>query len=138
MVSPRNKLAGILAIVGGALLFLSGSVGMVDFLQSLQDIIKDLMGESNETLEMIFWVLIFIAMLGGIAVIIGGILIYKNHPIIGRILIILGTSIGLIGLVINLLSALYHGETENFLAWLTTSFAGIGIVLAIIATRISK
>ena len=138
MVSPRNKLAGILAIVGGALLFLSGSFGMVDFLESLQDIIEDLMGDSNATLEMVFWILIFIAMLGGIAVIIGGILIYKDYPKVGRILIILGTSIGLIGLIISVLSAMYHGETENFLAWLTTSFAGIGIVLAIISTQISK
>ncbi len=138
MVSPRNKLAGILAIVGGALLFISGSVGMVDFLVALQDIVHEIFGEPNENIELIFWVLIFIAMLGGLAVIIGGILIWKNHPIAGRFLIMLGTSIGLIGLVINLLSALYHGETENFLAWITTSFSGIGIILAILASRISK
>jgi hypothetical protein len=138
MVSPRNKLAGIIAIIAGILLFISGTAGMVDLLESLHDVIKELMGETNSTIEIVFWVLIFIALLGGIAVIIGGYLIWKDHPIAGKILIILGTSMGLIGLIINLLIAIYNGETGNFLNWLITSFAGIGVIMAIAAQKIAK
>lgn len=138
MVSPRNKLAGIIAIVGGALLFLSGTAGMVGFLESLHEIVNDVMGDTNETIENVFWVLIIIAMLGGISVMIGGYLIWKDFPIAGKILIILGTSMGVVGLIISLLTALYHGETDNFTNWLTTSFAGIGIICAIAAQKIAK
>jgi hypothetical protein len=138
MVSSRNKLAGIIAIIGGILLFISGTAGMVDLLESLRDIIIEFMGDTNGTIENIFWVLIIIAMLGGISVIVGGYLIWKDHPIAGKIFIILGTSMGIIGLIINLIIAIYHGETGNFISWLMTSFAGIGIVMAIIAQRIAK
>jgi hypothetical protein len=131
-------MAGVIAIIGGIFLFISGTAGMVDFLESLQDIINEFMGETNETIEMVFWILIFIAFLGGIAVIIGGYLILKDFPIAGKILIILGTSMGIIGLIINLISAIYRGETGNFLNWLTTSFAGIGVIMAIAAQRIAK
>ena len=138
MVSSRNKLAGILAIIGGILLFISGTAGMVDLLESLRDIVIDLVGDSNSTIENIFWILIIIAMLGGISVIIGGYLIWKDHPIAGKILILLGTSMGIIGLIINLIIAINQGEAGNFLNWLTTSFAGIGVILAIAAQNIAK
>jgi hypothetical protein len=138
MVSSRNKWAGILAIIGGILLFISGTAGMVDLLESLRDIVIEYMGDASSTIENIFWVLIIIAMLGGISVIIGGYLIYKDHPIAGKILIMLGAGMGLIGLIINIIIAIYHGETGNFLNWLITTFAGIGIILAIIAQRIAK
>ena len=58
MTNDRNKTAAILAIVGGALIFVSGSVGMVDFLKALQDIVEGLVGGSNPILETIFWILI--------------------------------------------------------------------------------
>ncbi len=138
MVSPRNKLAGIIAIIGGILLFISGTAGMVGFLESLHDIVNELMGDTNETIENVFWILIIIAMLGGISVMIGGYLIWKDFPIAGKILIILGTSMGVVGLIISLIGALYHGETDNFMNWLTTSFAGIGIICAIAAQKIAK
>ena len=128
----------MIAIIGGILLFISGTAGMVNFLESLHDIVNELMGESNDTIENVFWVLIIIAMLGGISVMIGGYLIWKDFPIAGKIFIILGTSMGIIGLIISLISALYHGETDNFMNWLTTSFAGIGVILAIAAQRIAK
>jgi len=138
MVSPRNKLAGIIAIVGGILLFISGTAGMVDFLEALHDIVNEFMGDSNETIENVFWVLIIIAMLGGISVMIGGYLIWKDFPIAGKILIILGTSMGIIGLILNLIIAMYHGEVDNYMNWLTTSFAGIGIICAVAAQKIAK
>jgi hypothetical protein len=134
----RNKIAGTLAIVGGLLILLGGGTGMVGLLLELQDIVDNLMGGSNETIEKIFMGLIYIAALGGIAVIIGGVLVYKNVVIIGKIIIILGTGIGIIGLIIALVMSIYSQETSELIKWLTTSFLGIGVVLSLISQNLAK
>jgi hypothetical protein len=131
-------MAGMLGIIGGILILIGGGTGMVGFLNELREIIKNIMGDTNQTLETIFWILIFIAALGGIAVIIGGLLIYKNHVIIGRILIALGAGIGIGGLIIGLIISLYRGAESEFFAWLTTSLLGIGIILSLIARFAAK
>lgn len=137
-VSSRNKNAAVLAIVGGLLLLLGGSVGMVGFLTEFKEIVQNMLGDPNPAVETIFLILIFIAALGGLAVIIGGLLIYKNHIISGKIFISLGAGIGIFGLIIGLISATYHGDEVGFFAWLTTSFTGIGILLSIIARLLAK
>jgi hypothetical protein len=137
-VSTRNKTAALLAVFGGVLLFIGGSIGMVGFLSELEKIILNILGEENAMVETIFWILILIAALGGISVIIGGLLIYKSHIISGKFLIALGAGIGIIGLFIGLISALYQGKGDAFFGWLTTSFVGIGIVLSIVARLLAK
>ena len=137
-VSTRNKTAALLAVFGGVLLFLGGSIGMVGFLSELEKIVYNILGEQNAIVETIFWILIFIAALGGISVIIGGLLIYKSHIISGKFLITLGAGIGIIGLIIGLISALYQGKEIMYFSWITTSFVGIGIVFSIIARLLAK
>jgi hypothetical protein len=138
MVSVRNKTAAYLAIVGGILILVGGGTGMVGLLTQSGEIVENMMGDSNETIELIFKILIFIAALGGLAVIIGGLLFYKDHVISGRIIIALGAGIGIIGLIIGLLIALFQGEGEEFFSWLTTSFVGVGIVLSLTARFVAK
>jgi signal transduction histidine kinase len=137
-VSARNRTAAIIAIIGGILLLIGGSTGMAGFLSELSNIIQDLLGGENQVVATIFWILIIIATLGGLAVIIGGLLIYKNHIIIGKILITLGAGMGIIGLIISLISALAQGESIQFFSWLTTSFLGVGIVLTLVARFMAK
>lgn len=127
-----------MAIVGGILILLGGGTGMVGLLTDVKNIVNNLMGDTNETLEIIFWILIFIAALGGIAVAIGGYLIYKNRVIIGKILITLGASIGIIGLIIELIIAFSQSAEQQYFNWLTTSFLGIGIILSIVASFVAK
>jgi hypothetical protein len=86
----------------------------------------------------VFWILIFIAALGGIAVIIGGILIYKSIVVGGKIIIALGAGIGIIGLIIALIMSVYRGEGSEFISWLTTSFLGIGLILSLISRYVAK
>ena len=138
LTKTRNKVAGTLALVGGLLILIAGGTGMAAFLSDLKDIIEDLMGSSNQTLETIFWILIFIAALGGISVMIGGLLIIKNHVVIGKILIALGAGMGIIGLILSLITTTYRGESGEFLTWLTTSFMGIGLILSLIARFAAK
>ena len=99
---------------------------------------KDASDIFKDTVETIFWILIFIAALGGLAVIIGGLLIYKEHVVIGKILITLGAGIGIIGLIIGIITSVYSGKADTFFSWLTTSFAGIGVILTIIARFMAK
>ncbi len=138
MVKTRNRISGALAIFGGLLIFLGGGTGMAGFLIEVKNIVENLMGGPNETVETIFWILIFIATLGGISVIIGGISIYKNVVVAGKILIMLGTGVGIIGLILALIMAIYRGESTEFISWLTTSLLGIGIIFSIISTSIAK
>lgn len=137
-VETRNRTAGIVAIIGGLLILIGGGAGMARFLSELSEIVQDLMGGKNETIEMIFWILIFIAALGGIAVIIGGALFYYNHVISGKILVALGAGIGIIGLILGIITATIKGDELQFFSWLATSFMGVGIVLSLIARMLAK
>jgi uncharacterized membrane protein len=137
-VSKRNRTAALLAVIGGVLILVGGGTGMAGFLTELSNIIQDLFGGKNQIVETIFWILIFIAALGGLSVIIGGLLINKNHIIAGKILITLGAGMGIIGLIISLISALAQGKEVQFFSWLTTSFLGIGIIFSLVARFMAK
>jgi hypothetical protein len=138
LTKTRNKTAGIIAIIGGLLILIGGGTGMVRFLSELSEIVQDLLGGKNETVETIFWILIIIAALGGISVIIGGLLIYKEHVVIGKILIALGAGIGVIGLILGIITAFAKGEELQFFSWLTTSLMGVGLVLSLVARMLAK
>ncbi len=137
-VSIRNKTAAILAIVGGLFILIGGGTGMVSFLNELSEIVKDMMGEPNQTVETIFMILIFIAALGGVAVMIGGFLFFRDYVRIGKILIFLGAGIGIVGLIIWFLSFVVQGEGLEFFSLITTTFLGIGIILSIAANFAAK
>jgi hypothetical protein len=138
LVRIRNRTAGALAVIGGVLIFIGGTTGMAVLLTELNNIIQDWLGEPNTMIETVFLILIFIAALGGITVMIGGYLIYKNRVIIGKFLIMLGCSMGFFGLIIGLITALIQGEGNEFFSWVTTSFTGVGFILAIIANFLAK
>lgn len=137
-VRTRNKTAAYLAIVGGILIVIAGGTGMVGFLNDLKNYLIDFFGSSNQIVDIIFWILILIASLGGIAVMLGGYLFYKEHIRTGKVLINLGAGFGVISLIIGLVGALSQGNEIQFFSWLTSSFMGIGILLAIISGFVAK
>jgi hypothetical protein len=80
-------------------------------------------------------ILIFIASLGGLSVIAGGLLIGKNKVGTGKFLIALGAGLGLIGLLISI----YIGYTEGSLTIGSFFSVGvIGLILSIVARLIAK
>ena len=134
----RNKPAGIFAIIGGALIFFGGGIGIVNLLTTAQNYVEQWF-PGNEQLQLIFRILIVIASLGGIAVIIGGILIWKNLVFIGKIFIFLGAGIGLIGLLIGMGIAWFNGKPPDiYFLEFTSNLLGIGIVLSILASFLAK
>lgn len=89
----------------------------------------------NSRVQIVFAFLIFIASLGGIAVIAGGLLIGKNKIGTGKFLITLGAGLGLIGLIFSI--AVAYTE-RNLTLGSFFSIGTIGLILSIIARIIAK
>jgi hypothetical protein len=139
VVNPRNKIAGILCIVGGALLVVAGTTGMKPLLEEILMYIQPTV-DASPILATIFRVLIFIAALGGISVIIGGLLTFYV-PRIGKLLVMLGAGLGLFGFLIPMMLAWYQGIPINglFKGYVSSTGGYVpGIILAIIGRLIGK
>jgi hypothetical protein len=131
-MASRNQLAMVLAIVAGVLLILSGVNGL-----GMWEMIKGFVTKyliDHIAVQLLFAVIIFIASLGGIAVIIGGLLIGKERITTGKLLIMLGTGMGIIGLAASIV---VDWESGNFSINRYYSAGTIGIVLSVAVRMIA-
>jgi len=130
-MASKNKTAMGIAIIAGIFLLIDGVSGFATW-----EIIKTFVTNhltNNEIVQIIFAILIFIAALGGIAVIAGGLLIGKNKVRSGKFIILLGTGLGIIGLIFSIIVGIYEGSfTFNSLL----TFGAIGVILSIVARLI--
>jgi len=134
----KNQVPIVLAFIGGFLLFQTAWIGSVGFLDDIANYATTYFPASAEVVTLILNILVYIAGLGGIAVIIGGILFLMNRIGTGKFVIGLGAGIGLIGLIIMLAEAVIAGGVEALLDVVTLisqSIAWIGVILSIIARR---
>jgi len=129
----KNSKAMAVAIAAGLLLLISGVNGIAAW-QDIQTFVTENIAD-NFIIQMIFVVLIFIASLGGIAVIAGGFLIGKDKVGTGKFLIALGAGLGIIGLIV----AIYVGYVEgSFTIGSFFSIGAIGLILSIVARLMAK
>jgi len=136
-----SKSAVILAFVGGALLIIAGVTGSVGIVgMAIEYLIDHLGGPTADMLSIVLQALNFIADLGGVAVIVGGVLIYMGRKRVAKFIIGIGAGMGLIGFLILLISALFHGwvYTVYFLFIIFQSLGWIGVILSIAATLLAK
>ena len=134
----KNQIPILFAFIGGILLVQTAWVGSVGFLADIATYAMTYFPTSAEVVTLILNVLVYIAGLGGIAVVIGGILFLMNRIGTGKFIIGLGAGIGLIGLIIMLVEAVMAGGVEALLDVVTLisqSIAWIGVILSIIARR---
>lgn len=130
----RNTLAMSLAIVAGVMLLGVGITGTAAW-ETIRNFVTGFLGE-HWALILLFRVLLFIASLGGIAVIIGGVLIGAGRTSVGKLFILLGTGIGLLGLLVGIaLPWLQQGTTELALS---TGTGTMAIILSIVARMVAK
>jgi len=132
-MASKSSQAMVIAIIAGILLLIAGVSGAATW-----EAIKGFVASQfpgNEILEIVFVILIFIASLGGIAVIIGGLLIGKKKIGTGRLFILLGAGMGIIGLIFWIIVA--YSE-ENLTIGSLLSIGMIGIILSIAARMIAK
>ena len=97
-----NKTAMYLAILGGVCLVLSGINGAAAW-SDIKDVVERRITLDSTSITLMSW-LLWLANLGGFAVIAGGIAIGGGMARGGKVAIMLGAGIGLIGLTIALLS----------------------------------
>jgi hypothetical protein len=133
----RNKLAFYLAVIGGICLIIGGGVGMAPLLMEIQPVVEENISD-DERISNTFRILILLASLGGIAVILGGVLIYMEFIFAAKILIALGAGIGIFGLLIGLGLAWYAGEMDAYFNGILTTIAGVGVLLAVAASFVAK
>ncbi|MEO9362464.1 MAG: hypothetical protein ABI348_01065 [Nitrososphaera sp.] len=137
----RNKLAGILAVASGLLFLVSG--------YHPSTVIYDLVvaGLKEYTTKDVWQVAIvpvgilaLVAQLGGIVVIIGGVLFFKDRITSGKFLVMIGTGQGILTIILSLVLGL-ASEGTNFLSsyvlWFTGTAAGIGIICSIISRTVA-
>lgn len=128
VIAKTNTKAMAIAIVAGALLLVAGLSSMAAWEEIKAFIIKNI--GDNAAIEIVFLILIIIASLGGIAVIVGGLLIFKGNVGAGKLLIALGVGLGLIGFIISLVIGIMEGSLTigGFL-----SISLVGIILSVVA-----
>ena len=139
VVTPRNRTAGILCIVGGALLAVAGTTGMKPLLEEILKYIQPAV-DAYPLIGTIFRVFIFVAALGGISVAIGGLLTFYV-PRTGKILVMLGAGLGLFGFMIPMSLAWHQGIPINELlkGYVSPTLGYVlGIMLTIIGRLIAK
>lgn len=131
--SKRNKTAMIIAIVAGILLLVAGMNGVAAW-EAIKTFVTTHIID-NIAVQIVFAILIFIASLGGISVIIGGLLIGKNRVMTGKFIIFLGAGMGLIGLIVSTIVAVMGNPLAigEFM-----SVGGIGLILSIVARVVAK
>ena len=127
MTSRNRQVMGI-AIIAGILLLIAGISGLATW-ETIKYFVTTHVAD-NSVVQIVFAILIFIASLGGISVIIGGLLIGKNKVGTGKFIITLGAGLGLIGLIFSLAVAYIEGD---FTVGSFFSIGMIGLILSIVA-----
>jgi len=134
MTMKENRTACYLAIVAGVLLLVTGITG-VPLMEKIKELVtKNISSDPN--LGLVFVVLILIASLGGILVVAGGGLLYKDKVGPGKIVITIGAGAGLIGLIFTIVVWTYEMTAPT----LTIPFilGLVGVVLSVAARLKAK
>ena len=135
----ENKKWIILCIIGGILMIISSVVGSVAFFETLFGLIEDDVGEDvAKIVSLVIQILAYVAMGGGISVIIGALIVSMDHYRLGKFLIGIGAGMGLIILIIFLVSGIFEGsildDVEGIVLGIANgSYGFLGVFLTIIA-----
>ena len=139
----RNRIAAAIAFVSGILFITSGykaNIAIYNLIES-QIVAIDGLRDFWQYLITPIGVLALLAQLGGITVLFGAGFFAANRVNIGKFLVIIGTGQGLFTIAIRILTEIWTGEIwgiDNYITWLTSSAAGLGILFAVLSQSVSK
>ena len=139
----RNRIAAAIAFVSGILFISSGykaNIAIYNLIES-QIVAIDGLRDFWQYLITPIGVLALLAQLGGITVLFGAGFFAANRVNIGKFLVIVGTGQGLFTIAIRILTEIWTGEIwgiDNYITWLTSSAAGLGILFAVLSQSVSK
>ena len=139
----RNRAAAAIAFVSGILFITSGYKANLEiyYLIESQIIAIDGLRDLWQYLIAPIGVLALLAQLGGITVLFGAGFFAANRVNIGKFLVIVGTGQGLFTIAIRILTEIWTGQIwsiNNYVIWLTSSGAGLGILFAVLSQSVSK
>ncbi|MFO7837039.1 MAG: hypothetical protein R6V83_10300 [Candidatus Thorarchaeota archaeon] len=135
----ENKKSFVLCLLGGLLLIITSATGSIGYFGMLEELhtIPELQN-IVWVVDILLFVLTFIAGLGGIGVIIGSYLLTTARVGTGKFIIGIAAGLGLIGLIIELGKTVYFsglGILVDFLLLIAQSIGWIGIILSIIGRQ---
>jgi len=139
MPSSRQWTAIAFAAIAGILLLLSGIRGPTGTYQLLQQELPKVT-QNQQVLQIVNTVaaiLIAISLAGGVSVLAGALLIYKNHVRTAKLLIGLGAGVGIPWLIMLAISLITTGQVAAVVAQ-HSSLGWIGVILAFAARTIAK
>jgi hypothetical protein len=137
---------GFLAIIAGVIAFITEITGNTRLYELIFDTASAYLppGTPEQTTMVFGWVLIilgFLAGLGGISVVAGGVLILAYRIGLGKFLIGTGIGISLIGIIVKIVTAAIGGavfaQVLGLVALILT-LQGVAIVLSIIARQLTR
>jgi len=139
-MGTRLYAAGALAVVGGFLMLASGYTSrgfLYTALNLAEPHISDfLSGMAASVTILAVTVLELVIALGGVAVMIGGLIILTSHTTAGRTLVYLGGGAGFLGLVVSFGYTAYRlGGLSPVLAYLPY---WVGLAMAVFGRRLAK
>ena len=137
----ENKGAIILTFISGALLILAGSVGSLGLWSLLPTIVAllSLPAEIVAGVNLLLTALEFIASLGGVAVIAGGVLLVMHRIGLGKLVIGLGAGLGIFSFIVFILGMVLT-NLWNY-TWILAVFSTPGLLgafLSIVARFMAK
>lgn len=137
----RNRVAGALAIFAGLLLISTGWVGGPGLLGQVVGYVASLLGgDIGAGLRLGLGVLVFLGGLGGITVLLGGFLIWKQHITTGRFLLWIGSGVTAFGLLVSLAIVAFTNwrEALRLLTSLVQSAGWVGVLLSLASRRLAS
>ncbi len=141
--ATRNRAAAAIAFISGILFISSGykaNIAIYNLIES-QIFAIDGLRDFWQYLIVPIGVLALLAQLGGITVLFGAGFFAANRVNIGKFLVIVGTGQGLFTIAIRILTEIWTGQIwsiNNYVIWLTSSGAGLGILFAVLSQSVSK
>lgn len=139
MLKKRNLSAFLFSIPAGLLLLFKGIQGPTEIYSLIFGYITNLLsvGAIRSMLVVGLLVLVVLSSLGGLTVMVGGFLIWKNHVSIGKLLIGVGAGISVFLFLFLLINVVTSGDISSVIAQYSV-LGWIGIILAFLARLIAK
>ncbi|MCJ7714340.1 hypothetical protein MUO66_07790 [Candidatus Bathyarchaeota archaeon] len=139
MIKKRNITAFLISVPAGLLLFIKGIQGPTGIYFLILDYVNGLLttGAIKSFLVFGLLVLILLSSLGGLTVIAGGFLIWKDHVSTGKFLIGIGAGISTFLALFLLITLFTSGDLSSLIAQYGV-VGWIGIILAFLARSIAR
>jgi hypothetical protein len=137
----KNQKAFLFCFIGGILLIIANTIASLGLYETIITYASELFPDAAELMGMVLNILLYIVGLGGVAVVIGALLIAVGRTGLGKFIVGIAAGMSLIGLIITVVElVLVSGIAGvfNFLGVVSQAPGWIGAFLTVIGRRTIK